>query len=310
MTSKPQIAPEDIFDYLKGLQDRLVCTLGELEDTPFTDDRWIRSEKLLGEGRSVILEEGTIIERGGVNFSHVSGSKLPPAATARKPDLEGHAFEAAGVSLVVHPVNPYAPTAHMNVRFFLVRENDGTVKDRWVGGGMDLTPYYGFDEDCIHFHQACKNALDKIDIGHYPVFKRQCDQYFHLPHRGEQRGIGGIFYDDIGDSSLDGLLALTKSVGDGFSDAYMPILRRRTRHAYGDREREFQLHRRGRYVEFNLLYDRGTLFGLQSGGRIESILMSLPPHARWGYNRQVEPGSPEANLIDHYLTPRNWLMDS
>ncbi len=257
----------------------------------FLRDSWQRPEG--GGGTTCIVEDGQVFERGGVNLSHVHGRNLPPSASAARPQLAGRAYEAMGVSLVLHPRNPYCPTVHMNVRFFSAGDT------WWFGGGMDLTPYYGFDEDARHFHGVCKEAAGT----HYPRFKRWCDDYFHLKHRGEPRGIGGIFFDDLAeDSSFD----LVKSVGDHFLPAYLPILERRKTQPFGERERSFQAYRRGRYVEFNLVYDRGTLFGLQSGGRSESILMSLPPRAEWRYDWKPEPGSPEAKLYSDFLKPRDW----
>jgi coproporphyrinogen III oxidase len=258
-------------------------------------DSWQRAEG--GGGTSCILEEGQVFERAGVNLSHVHGAKLPPSASAARPQLAGRAFEAMGVSLVLHPRNPYCPTVHMNVRFFAAGDT------WWFGGGMDLTPYYGFEEDARHFHATCKKALDSVGPGYYPRFKRWCDEYFYLRHRGEPRGIGGIFFDDL---AHEHSFELTRSVGDHFLAAYVPILERRKELAFGTRERSFQAYRRGRYVEFNLVYDRGTLFGLQSGGRTESILMSLPPRADWRYDWKPEPGSPEEKLYTDFLKPRDW----
>jgi len=297
--------PAVFFSYLESLQERIIAEAGRRERKKPIDDRWEKTGKLEGEGRSMLFEGGSVIERGGVNYSRVRGRSLPPAASARMPELAGSPFEAAGVSLVFHPANPYAPTVHMNVRYFRVEA--GERSPSWVGGGMDLTPYYGFDEDCAHFHRSCKEALDPIDEGHHPRFKRWCDEYFYLPHRKEPRGIGGIFYDDVGDDPPGAALALTRAVGDAFPGAYFPILDRRMGAPYGERERGFQLYRRSRYVEFNLLYDRGTLFGLQSGGRTESILMSMPPCARWEYCREDEEGSEERKLVEHFLRGRDWL---
>ena len=268
--------------------------LEQLDGLPFAADSWERAEG--GGGVTRVIEDGKLFERGGVNFSHVSGGRLPPSASASRPQLAGQRFEAMGVSLVLHPRNPYCPTAHMNVRFFAAGDT------WWFGGGMDLTPYYGFEEDARHFHGACKQAVGV----HYPRFKRWCDEYFHLRHRNEPRGIGGIFFDDLAGADA---FAVTKSVGDHFLAAYLPILERRKAHPYGERQRSFQAYRRGRYVEFNLVYDRGTLFGLQSGGRTESILMSLPPLVRWEYGYAPEPGSPEAALAD-WLRPRDWLGEA
>ena len=281
-----------VYDYFSGLQERIVSALEVVDRKGFLRDSWQRPEG--GGGTSCIVEDGQVFERGGVNLSRVQGRQLPPSASAARPELAGRAFEAMGVSLVLHPRNPYCPTVHMNVRFFSAGEI------WWFGGGMDLTPYYGFEDDARHFHSVCRQAVGS----HYPRFKRWCDEYFHLKHRREPRGIGGIFFDDQAeDSSFD----LVKSVGDRFLEAYLPILERRRHLPYGERERSFQAYRRGRYVEFNLVYDRGTLFGLQSGGRTESILMSLPPGAEWRYDWKPEPGSPEEELYSDFLKPKDWL---
>jgi coproporphyrinogen III oxidase len=281
-----------VYDYFSGLQERIVSALEVVDRKGFLRDSWQRPEG--GGGTSCIVEDGQVFERGGVNLSRVQGRQLPPSASAARPELAGRAYEAMGVSLVLHPRNPYCPTVHMNVRFFSAGET------WWFGGGMDLTPYYGFEDDARHFHAVCKEAVGT----HYPRFKRWCDEYFHLKHRREPRGIGGIFFDDLADdSSFD----LVKSVGDRFLEAYLPILERRRHLPYAERERSFQAYRRGRYVEFNLVYDRGTLFGLQSGGRTESILMSLPPRAEWRYDWKPEPGSPEEKLYSDFLKPRDWV---
>jgi len=281
-----------VYDYFSGLQERIVSALEVVDRKGFVRDSWQRPEG--GGGTSCIVEEGQVFERAGVNLSRVQGRQLPPSASAVRPELAGRAYEAMGVSLVLHPRNPYCPTVHMNVRFFSAGEI------WWFGGGMDLTPYYGFEDDVRHFHGACKEATGT----HYPRFKRWCDEYFHLKHRGEPRGVGGIFFDDLADDSA---FALVKSVGDHFLGAYLPILERRKNTPFGERERSFQAYRRGRYVEFNLVYDRGTLFGLQSGGRTESILMSLPPRAEWRYDWKPEPGSPEEKLYTDFLKPRDWI---
>jgi coproporphyrinogen III oxidase len=281
-----------VLEYLTELQGRIVAALEALDGKPFVTDSWKRPEG--GGGVTRVIEEGNVFERGGVNLSHVQGKSLPPSATASRPQLAGRSWEAAGVSLVLHPRNPYCPTVHMNVRFF----SAGEVW--WFGGGMDLTPYYGFEEDARHFHTACKAAAGS----RYPRFKKWCDEYFHLKHRNEPRGIGGIFFDDLAD---DGSFELMKSVGDHFLDAYIPIVQRRSKLPYGERERDFQAYRRGRYVEFNLVYDRGTLFGLQSGGRTESILMSLPPRVAWRYDWKPEPGSAEERLYRDFLRPKDWV---
>ncbi|MEX0960809.1 MAG: oxygen-dependent coproporphyrinogen oxidase [Burkholderiales bacterium] len=293
-----------VSDYLTGLQGRIVARLEQLDGGSFRNDSWQRPQG--GGGRSCVMEEGGLLERGGVNFSHVRGDALPPSATASRPELAGRSFEAMGVSLVLHPRNPYVPTVHMNVRFFAAMQ-DGMAPAWWFGGGMDLTPYYGFEEDASHFHSACKHALDPFGRELHPKFKAWCDRYFYLKHREEPRGVGGIFFDDLCEPDFASCFALTRSVGDGFLDAYVPIVERRRSHPYGEREREFQAVRRGRYVEFNLVYDRGTLFGLQSGGRTESILMSLPPVVKWRYDWKPEPGSPEAKLYEVFLKPRDWV---
>ena len=290
--------------YLLGLQQRIVASLEELDGEPFREDRWDRPQG--GGGISRVIEEGGLFERGGVNFSHVQGAGLPPSATASRPELAGRAWEAMGVSLVLHPRNPYCPTAHMNVRFF-VATMEGAAPAWWFGGGMDLTPYYAYAEDAEHFHRSCKLALDPYGAERHAHFKAWCDRYFFLKHRNEPRGVGGIFFDDLNQPDFATCFALTQSVGDRFIDAYRPILLRRRDEAYGERERDFQAYRRGRYVEFNLVYDRGTLFGLQSGGRTEAILMSLPPVVKWRYDWKPEPGSPEAALYSDFLIAKDWV---
>ena len=295
-------------DDLTGLQQRIVARLEVLDGRPFRTDRWQRPEG--GGGVSRVIEQGGVFERGGVNFSHVMGRSLPPSATAARPELAGRNWEAFGVSLVLHPRNPYAPTVHMNVRFFAAHRLADTGEPTWwFGGGMDLTPYYGFEEDAIHFHRACSDALRPFGAGRYPRYKQWCDEYFYLKHRQEPRGIGGIFFDDLNEPDFESCFALERSVGDHFLDAYTPILERRKDLRYGERERDWQAYRRGRYVEFNLVWDRGTLFGLQSGGRTESILMSLPPVVKWRYDWQPEPGSAEARLYTDFLTARAWLTE-
>lgn len=284
-------------DYLTDLQSRIVASLEAVEGAPFRSDPWQRAQG--GGGLSRLIEGGRVIERGGVLFSHVHGTQLPPSASSRRPELAGQPWQAAGVSLVLHPRNPHVPTVHMNVRVFVA----GDVF--WFGGGMDLTPYYPRAEDAQHFHRTCKTALDPHGPDYHPLYKRWCDDYFFLKHRNEARGVGGIFYDDLSEPDFDGAFALTRSVGDAFVPAYLPIVERRMDAAYGERERDFQAYRRGRYVEFNLVYDRGTLFGLQSGGRTESILMSMPPAAHWRYDWTPELGTPEAELAA-YLVPREW----
>jgi coproporphyrinogen III oxidase len=291
-------------EFLTGLQERIVQRLELIDGTPFRRDAWDRPEG--GGGISRLVEEGNVLERGGVNFSHVMGDKLPPSASAHRPELAGRRWQAMGVSLVMHPRNPFAPTTHMNVRFF-VAEKEGEAPVWWFGGGMDMTPYYGFEEDAVHFHSECKAALDPFGADYYPRFKKWCDEYFFLKHRNEPRGIGGTFFDDLNTGDFEHCFALMQSVGDHFLSAYVPILERRASMPYGERERDFQLYRRGRYVEFNLVFDRGTLFGLQSGGRTESILMSMPPLVKWRYDWQPEPGSEEARLYSDFLKPRNWL---
>jgi coproporphyrinogen III oxidase len=287
-----------VYDYFTDLQARIVSALEKADGKAFSRDSWDRPEG--GGGITRVIEEGNVFERGGVNLSRVHGNRLPPSATAARPQLAGQAYEAMGVSLVLHPRNPYCPTVHLNVRFFSAGDT------WWFGGGMDLTPYYGFEEDARHFHAACRQALERSGPNYYPRFKRWCDEYFHLKHRNEPRGIGGIFFDDLADRDLDFSFGLVRSVGDAFLGAYLPILEKRRNTPFGQRERDFQLYRRGRYVEFNLVYDRGTLFGLQSGGRTESILMSLPPHAAWRYDWQPAPGSPEEKLYTDFLKPRDW----
>ena len=285
-----------VHDYFSALQERIVSALEVVDRKGFTRDSWQRAEG--GGGTTCIVEDGQVFERGGVNLSRVHGRNLPPSASAARPQLAGRSFEAMGVSLVLHPRNPYCPTVHMNVRFF-------TAGDIWwFGGGMDLTPYYAFEDDARHFHATCRKALAPFGPDLHPKYKRWCDEYFHLRHRNEARGIGGIFFDDLAEpSSFD----LAKSVGDHFLEAYVPLLERRKDLPFGERERSFQAYRRGRYVEFNLVYDRGTLFGLQSGGRTESILMSLPPRAEWRYDWKPAPGSPEAKLYSDFLKPRDWV---
>ena len=290
--------------WLTDLQARIVAALEAADGLPFRSDSWTRPEG--GGGTSRLIEEGQVLERGGVNFSHVLGERLPPSASAHRPELAGRRWEAMGVSLVLHPRNPYAPTVHMNVRCFVALK-DGEVPVWWFGGGMDLTPYYGFADDARHFHATCKAALDPFGTDLHPRFKDWCDQYFFLKHRNEPRGIGGVFFDDFSEGGFDHAFAMTRAVGDTFLDAYLPILERRKDHAYGERERDFQAYRRGRYVEFNLVFDRGTLFGLQSGGRTESILMSMPPIVKWRYDWHPEPGSPEAALYSDFLVAKHWV---
>lgn len=292
--------------YFQSLQSRIVAALEGADGKTFLRDSWVRAEG--GGGTSCLLEGGQLFERAGVALSHVLGEKLPPSASANRPELAGRGFEAMGVSLVLHPRNPYVPTVHMNVRCFIAKaQRESESEIFWFGGGMDLTPYYGFEEDARHFHQSCKNALTPFGEHYYADFKRWCDRYFFLKHRNEPRGIGGIFFDDLSQPSFEVTFALTRSVGDHFLQAYMPIVEKRRGLAYGPRERAFQAYRRGRYVEFNLVFDRGTLFGLQSGGRTESILMSLPPVVNWRYNWQPETGTEEAKLYADFLIGKDWV---
>ena len=307
-------------EYFLALQSRIVSALEEVEGRTFVRDEWERPEG--GGGISRLIEQGDELERGGVNFSHVVGATLPPSATASRPGIAGRAWEAMGVSLVLHPRNPYAPTVHMNVRMFVAHaplprrpgvdaamlpQEQATDDVWWFGGGMDLTPYYGFEDDAIHFHRTCRDALAPFGAGVHAAYKRWCDEYFYLKHRKEPRGVGGIFFDDLADGGFDRCFALTKSVGDRFLDAYVPILLRRRETPYGERERDFQAYRRGRYVEFNLVWDRGTLFGLQSNGRTEAILMSLPPIVKWRYDWRPAPGTPESRLYTDFLIGKDWL---
>ncbi len=293
-----------VLDYFLNLQERIVEALQHADGKNFLHDSWQRPEG--GGGISCVIEEGNVFERGGVNFSHVTGDRLPPSTSASRPELAGRGFEAAGVSLVLHPRNPYAPTVHLNVRCFMAKKA-GESPVWWFGGGMDLTPYYGFNEDAEHFHRTCRDALNPFGDGLHARFKAWCDEYFYLKHRKEPRGIGGIFFDDFNESGFDQSFAMTRSVGDHFLKAYLPILQRRISTAYSERERDFQAYRRGRYVEFNLVYDRGTLFGLQSGGRTESILMSMPPVVKWRYDWRPETNSPEARLYSDFLIAKDWL---
>ncbi|MEO0443853.1 MAG: oxygen-dependent coproporphyrinogen oxidase [Pseudomonadota bacterium] len=293
-------------EYFLSLQDHICAALAKADgQQPFSEDSWERKEG--GGGRSRVLVEGAVIEKGGVNFSHVHGNAMPASATAHRPELAGRGFEAMGVSLVIHPSNPYIPTSHMNVRFFIA-EKPGEDPVWWFGGGYDLTPYYGNKQDCIHWHQTAKNACDTFGEDIYPRFKQWCDDYFYLKHRDEARGIGGLFFDDFNSLGFKKSFLLTQAIGNSYTDAYIPIIERRKNTLYSDRERQFQLYRRGRYVEFNLVFDRGTLFGLQTGGRTESILMSLPPLVRWQYNYQPESGSAEAELTEKFLPHQDWIQ--
>ena len=293
-----------IKDYLDSLQDRLCDEFTAIDDGLWREDQWLRKEG--GGGYSRSLSGGSIIEKLGVNVSHIFGKTLPSAATDKRPELTGRGFEAMGLSLVVHPKNPYVPTAHANVRFFAAEKPDHEPIG-WFGGGYDLTPYYGNVQDCVHWHREAKNACEKVSPDLYDRFKKSCDQYFYLPHRDEHRGIGGLFFDDFNELGFRESFKLMRCIGDSFSVAYFPILNRRKSQPFGERERNFQLYRRGRYVEFNLVYDRGTLFGLQTNGRIESILMSLPPMVSWIYDWKPQPESAEAELYENYLRPRDWI---
>lgn len=289
--------------YLLALQDG-ICQALQSEDTAtFTEDTWERSEG--GGGRSRVIA-GDVFEKGGVNFSHVYGNQLPPSATAARPELAGRHFEAMGVSLVIHPRNPYVPTSHANVRFFIA-EKEGEAPVWWFGGGYDLTPYYGNEADCVYWHQTAKAACEPFGADIYPRFKKWCDDYFYIKHRNEPRGVGGLFFDDFNEQSFEHSFALMRAIGDSYATAYVPIVQRRKNQQWGERQRNFQLYRRGRYVEFNLVYDRGTLFGLQTGGRTESILMSLPPLVRWDYNWSPQTGTEEAELYEQFLPPREWV---
>lgn len=307
-----------ILRYLQDLQSRIIESLELVDGKTFLHDSWNRAEG--GGGTSCLLEGGNVFERAGVGFSHVLGNKLPPAATVAHPEAAGRSWEAMGVSLVLHPRNPYVPTVHMNIRFFVAhapqqsasnKTDVNTEKDIWwFGGGMDLTPYYGFEEDVVHFHRTNKTALDTFNPAYYPQFKKHCDEYFYLKHRKEPRGVGGIFFDDFNELGFERSFELQRAVGDSFLQAYLPILQRRKDTPYTEHERDFQAYRRGRYVEFNLVFDRGTLFGLQSNGRTESILMSMPPIVKWRYDWKPEAGSPEAKLYSDFLIDKDWLSNS
>ena len=296
---------EPIKHYLLQLQQKITDALLQLDDQlVLVEDEWRRDEG--GGGRSRVLRNGKVFEQGGINFSHVHGNALPASATAHRPELAGRSYQALGDSLVIHPLNPYVPTTHMNVRFFMA-EKAGVEPVWWFGGGFDLTPYYGFEDDARHWHKTASKACEKFGTDVYSRFKRWCDDYFYIKHRQEPRGIGGLFFDDLNEWDYDKCFEFIQSVGDHFLPAYLPVVERRKDTPYGDQQRKFQLYRRGRYVEFNLVYDRGTLFGLQSGGRTESILMSMPPLARWEYNWHPEPGTPEAKLYEVFLKPRDWI---
>lgn len=296
---------EAVKSYLLDLQQRICDALAEEDgEKTFVADEWQREQG--GGGKSCVLSDGAVFESAGINFSHVFGGQLPASATAHRPELAGRSFQAMGVSLVIHPKNPYVPTSHANVRFFIA-EKEGEDPVWWFGGGFDLTPYYGNEEDVIHWHTTAKAACDPFGEDVYPKYKKWCDEYFYLKHRDEPRGVGGLFFDDLNEWGFEKSFAFMQSVGDHYIEAYRPIVQKRKEMAYGERERDFQLYRRGRYVEFNLVYDRGTLFGLQSGGRTESILMSMPPNVRWRYNWQPEPGTAEAELYEKYLRPKDWI---
>ncbi|MDD2844687.1 MAG: oxygen-dependent coproporphyrinogen oxidase [Rhodoferax sp.] len=308
MTTAQALPSARVSAYLRGLQARITGAIADLDGAVFLTDPWQKpaGETLQGSGITQILEGGAVFERAGCGFSHVTGPKLPPSATQHRPELSGAPFEAMGVSLVFHPRNPYVPTVHMNVRMISAKAPDGR-EVCWFGGGMDLTPYYGFEDDAVHFHQTCQAALQPFGDDKYPRFKTWCDEYFYLKHRHEQRGVGGVFFDDFSELGFEPSLAMMQAVGDAFLTAYLPIVLRRKDTPYGERERNFQLYRRGRYVEFNLVWDRGTHFGLQSGGRSESILLSMPPLVSWAYQQVPAPGTPEAALYSDFLVRRNWV---
>ena len=308
MTTARALPSVRVSAYLRGLQARITGAIAQLDGATFLTDPWQKpaGETLQGQGITQILEGGAVFERAGCGFSHVTGPKLPPSATQHRPELSGAPFEAMGVSLVFHPRNPYVPTVHMNVRMISAKAPDGR-EVCWFGGGMDLTPYYGFAEDAVHCDQTCKTALAPFGGDKYPRFKTWCDDYFYLKHRAEQRGVGGVFFDDFSELGFEPSLAMMQAVGDAFLSAYLPIALRRKDTPYGERERNFQLYRRGRYVEFNLVWDRGTHFGLQSGGRSESILLSMPPLVSWAYQQVPVPGTPEAALYSDFLVRRDWV---
>lgn len=301
--SQPRV--NDVKAFLLDLQDRICAALEQADGgAQFVEDAWQRPGG--GGGRSRVLTKGALFEQAGVNFSHVHGDALPASATAHRPELAGRGFQAMGVSLVIHPENPHIPTSHANVRFFIA-EKEGETPVWWFGGGFDLTPFYPVEADVVHWHRVARDLCLPFGEQVYPDYKRWCDEYFFLKHRNEARGVGGLFFDDLNAWGFDSCFRFMQAVGKGFTDAYLPIVERRKGDSWGHRERQFQLYRRGRYVEFNLVWDRGTLFGLQSGGRTESILMSMPPLARWEYDYQPEPGSPEAALTERFLAPRDWL---
>jgi coproporphyrinogen III oxidase len=304
--SKQAVNTQAVFDYLQGLQARIIESVELVDGKTFLHDGWQRPEG--GGGNSCMLEEGNVFERAGIGFSHVLGNKLPPAASVAHPEAAGRQWEAMGVSLVFHPRNPYVPTVHMNVRFFMAKAQHEHEEDIWwFGGGMDLTPYYGNEEDCSHFHRVNEEALAPFGPTLYPTLKKECDEYFYLKHRKEPRGIGGIFFDDFNSLGFEKSFAMLRAVGDSFTQAYLPIVQRRKETPYSERERDFQAYRRGRYVEFNLIFDRGTIFGLQSNGRTESILLSMPPIVKWRYDWKPETGSAEAKLYTDFLIARDWV---
>lgn len=303
--SQPHNHLAAVQQFLQQLQDNICHSLEQADGKAhFVEDAWQRAEG--GGGKSRVLTGGAVFEQAGVNYSHVFGANMPASATAHRPELAGRSFNACGVSLVIHPNNPYLPTTHANVRFFIA-EKPGEAPVWWFGGGFDLTPYYPFEEDVVHWHQTAKAAVDPFGAQYYPAYKKWCDDYFYLKHRGETRGVGGLFFDDLNQPGFEQSFALMQAVGEAFIPAYLPIVEKRKATPYSERERQFQLYRRGRYVEFNLVYDRGTLFGLQSGGRTESILMSMPPLVRWQYGYQPEADSAEAQLYQRYLQPQDWL---
>ena len=305
-TNQPQQHLAAVQQFLQQLQDNICAELEQADGkAQFVEDAWQRPEG--GGGKSRVLTGGKVFEQAGVNYSHVFGANMPASATAHRPELAGRSFNACGVSLVIHPNNPYLPTTHANVRFFIA-EKAGEAPVWWFGGGFDLTPYYPFEDDVVHWHQTAKTAVDPFGAEYYPAYKKWCDEYFYLKHRGETRGVGGLFFDDLNAPGFEQSFALMRAVGEAFTPAYLPIVERRKDTPFSEHQRQFQLYRRGRYVEFNLVYDRGTLFGLQSGGRTESILMSMPPLVRWQYGFQPEPDSAEALLYERYLKPQDWLQ--
>jgi len=299
---------QPVVKFMQQLQDRICSALEAVDgQATFKQDSWEKPSG--GGGRSRVMTEGAVFEKGGVNFSHVQGDNMPGSATAHRPELAGRSYQAVGVSLVMHPHNPYVPTSHANVRFFIA-EKEGEEPIWWFGGGFDLTPCYGYEQDCQEWHQGSKAICDRFGTDLYPKYKDWCDRYFYLKHRDEQRGIGGLFFDDLNQPGFEQSFVFVKAIGEGYQDLYVPLVERRKDTPYGEAEKRFQRYRRGRYVEFNLVFDRGTLFGLQSGGRTESILMSLPPEVRWEYDYQPQPGSEEARLTDYFLQPRDWLAEA